>query len=98
MAVSVDDKGKVKVWNIRNFKCIQTLDFGDKVTIMNVLDLGKERRIALVGSRIIMLKFENKVEEVPKVVPQSAKISEGGLVVFTNRDMRKVDLNTGKLL
>ena len=57
MAVSVDDKGKVKIWNIRNFKCIQTLDFGDKVTIMNVLDLGKERKIALVGSRIIMLKF-----------------------------------------
>ncbi len=39
MVVSADDKGKVKIWNIRNLKCMQTIDFTDKVIITKVLDL-----------------------------------------------------------
>ena len=39
MVVSADDKGKVKVWNIRNLKCMQTIDFTDKVMITSLLDL-----------------------------------------------------------
>ena len=70
MIVSADDRGKVKIWNIRNLKCMQTIDFSDKVTFTKVLDLGNERKIALMGSRIIMLSFENKIEEVTPVNPQ----------------------------
>lgn len=39
MVVSADDKGKVKVWNIRNLKCMQTIDFTDKVAITALLDV-----------------------------------------------------------
>lgn len=39
MVVSADDKGKVKIWNIRNFKCMQTIDFTDKVIITRLLDM-----------------------------------------------------------
>jgi len=39
MVVSADDRGKVKIWNIRNFKCVQTIDFSDKVAITNILDM-----------------------------------------------------------
>ena len=57
MVVSADDRGMVKVWNIRNFKCMQSIDFSDKVTITRILDMGSEQKIGLVGSRIIMLNF-----------------------------------------
>lgn len=60
MVVSADDRGKVKIWNIKNFKCMQTLDFSDKVSIAKILDMGSEKKIALMGSRIIMLNLENK--------------------------------------
>jgi hypothetical protein len=40
MVVSADDRGKVKIWNIKNFKCMQTLDFTDKVSITKILDMG----------------------------------------------------------
>jgi hypothetical protein len=39
MVVSADDKGKVKIWNIKNLKCMQTIDFSDKVIITKLLDL-----------------------------------------------------------
>lgn len=39
MVVSADDKGKVKIWDIRNFKCVQTLDFRDKTNITKLLDM-----------------------------------------------------------
>ena len=98
MVVSADDRGKVKVWNVRNFKCMQTIDFTDKVTITRVLDLGLENRIALVGSRIIMLTFENKVEGVPQVVPMKVRSSAEGMMVFSGQDIRRVDMKSGKLM
>jgi len=55
MVVSADDRGKVKIWNIRNFKCMQTLDFSDKVVITKLLDMGVDRKIAVMGSRISLL-------------------------------------------
>jgi hypothetical protein len=39
MVVSADDRGKVKIWNIRNFKCVQTIDFTDKLVITRILDM-----------------------------------------------------------
>ncbi len=39
MVVSADDKGKIKIWNIKNYKCMQTLDFSDKIVISKVLDM-----------------------------------------------------------
>jgi len=39
MVVSSDDKGRVKIWDIRNYKCVQTLDFKDKTIITKLLDM-----------------------------------------------------------
>lgn len=60
MVVSADDKGKVKIWNVKNFKSMQTLDFTEKVSITKILDMGCERKIALMGSRIIMLNLDKR--------------------------------------
>jgi hypothetical protein len=62
MVVSADDKGKIKVWNIRNLKCMQTIDFTDKVMITSLLDLSSENRIAALGSRITLLHLETPPE------------------------------------
>ena len=98
MVVSADDRGKIKIWNIKNFKCMQTIDFTDKVTITRILDLGCENKIALIGSRIIMLSYENKIENVAKVVPMKVKSSPEGMMVFSGQDIRKVDMKSGKLM
>ncbi len=52
MLVSADDKGKVKLWDIRNYKCIQTLDFRDKTNITKLLDMMPLGKIGVFGSRI----------------------------------------------
>lgn len=55
MVVSSDDKGKVKIWDLRNYKCIQTLDFRDKTIITRLLDMVQVGKIAVLGSRINFL-------------------------------------------
>jgi WD40 repeat protein len=52
MVVSADDKGKVKVWDIRNYKCVQTVDFRDKTNITKLLDMVELGQIGVFGSRI----------------------------------------------
>ena len=62
MVASADDKGKVKIWNIRNFKCMQTIDFTDKVNITCLLDMANCRKIGVVGSRVSVLEIEGTFE------------------------------------
>lgn len=98
MVVSADDRGKVKIWNIKNFKCVQTLDFSDKVIITKILDMAYQKKIALLGSRIILLNLENPPEHVEDVTPLKSKFSVSSLIVLTSHDIRLFDLNKGKLI
>lgn len=52
MVISADDKGKVKIWDIRNYKCVQTLDFRDKTNITKLLDMIELGKVGVLGSRI----------------------------------------------
>jgi WD40 repeat protein len=61
MVVSADDKGKVKVWDLRNYKCIQTLDFRDKTNITKLLDMMPLGKIGVFGSRINFVEFDEKM-------------------------------------
>jgi hypothetical protein len=61
MAISADDKGKVKVWDIRNYKCVQTLDFRDKTNIKKLLDMIDLAKIGVLGTRINFVEFDEKV-------------------------------------
>jgi hypothetical protein len=65
MVISADDKGKVKIWNIKNYKCMQTLDFSDKIIITQVIDMIEVGKIGVIGSRISFLEFDEK-EEIKK--------------------------------
>lgn len=91
MVVSSDDRGKVKVWNIRNFKCMQTLDFSDKVAITRLLDLGGQGKIAVLGSRVTLLHLEKPPVELPLVQPLGVKANGPHLMVFTQNDLRSYD-------
>ena len=55
MVVSSDDKGKVKIWDIRNYKCIQTFDFRDKTIITRLLYMVEIGKVGVLGSRINFL-------------------------------------------
>ena len=52
MVMSADDKGKVKLWDFRNYICLQTIDFSDKTIITNLLDMIEVGKIGIFGSRI----------------------------------------------
>lgn len=60
MIVSSDDRGKIKIWDIRNYKCIQTLDFRDKTVVTKLLSLIEVGKIGMLGSRIILIEFDDK--------------------------------------
>ena len=62
MVISADDKGKVKIWDIRNYKCVQTLDFKDKTNITRLLDMLELGKIGVLGSRINFVEFDEKNE------------------------------------
>ncbi len=55
MVVSSDDKGKVKIWDLRSYKCVQTLDFRDKTVITKLLDMVEIGKLAVMGSRVNFL-------------------------------------------
>lgn len=57
LLVSADDKGKLKLWDFRNFTCLQTIDFSDKTAIGNLLDMAAIGKIGVFGSRVNYISF-----------------------------------------
>lgn len=96
MVVSADDKGKVKIWNIKNLKCMQTIDFSDKVIITRLLDLSTENKIAILGSRIALLHLEKIPSDPVSLTP--LRITQAGnlFYVFTQKDYRIYNFLNGK--
>lgn len=66
MLVSADDKGKVKIWDYRNFICLQTIDFSDKTNITNLLDMIEIGKMGIFGSRVNYIDFEDKHRIIKK--------------------------------
>ena len=103
MIVSADDKGKVKIWDIRNYKCVQTLDFRDKTNITRLLDMMPLGMIGVFGSRINFVQFDEKMEiqkrnqNKEKVYPLWVDCDYGSheLIVLTKKDLRIYDLVKG---
>lgn len=66
MLVSADDKGKVKLWDFRNYMCLQTIDFSDKTVITNLLDMIDIGKLGVFGSRVNYIEFEDKFNLIKK--------------------------------
>lgn len=58
MVVSADDKGKIKIWDLRSYKCIQTIDLGDQTLIVKLVDLMSVNMLAFTGSRLTLMEFD----------------------------------------
>lgn len=50
--ISVDDVPVVKVWDVRTFKCIQTVDFKIGTTILNLVAIPENFKFAYVSTRV----------------------------------------------
>jgi hypothetical protein len=58
MVVSADDKGRIKVWDIRSYMCIQTIDMGEQtliIRLLNLIDIGK---LVFTGSRLSIVDLD----------------------------------------
>lgn len=105
MVVSADDKGKVKIWDIRNYKCVQTLDFRDKTNITKLLDMIELGKIGVLGSRINFVEFDEKIEIQKKMnvreklIPYWLEFDYNSfkVILLTKKDLRVYDLKKGTL-
>jgi WD40 repeat protein len=59
MIISCDDKQKIKIWDIRNYKCVQTIDFFGRTYIRGLVNMVEVGKIALLGNRIELLSLES---------------------------------------
>lgn len=57
MVVSADDKGKIKIWDLRSCKCVQTVDLGDQVQVARLINMVEIGKLGIVGLRINILNF-----------------------------------------
>lgn len=71
MVASADDKGKIKIWDIRSYKCIQTVDFGDQVYISRIVDLIEVGKLVFTGSRINVIDFDTRAQEIKLTKPNA---------------------------
>ena len=103
MIVSSDDRGKVKLWDLRNYKCIQTLDFKDKTVVTKLLSLVEVGMVGMLGSRINLVEFDDKNElrkknlkkEKAYPIAVSCDYKKFEMIVLTKTDMRVIDLKKG---
>jgi len=105
MIVSADDLGKLKVWDLRDLNCVQTVDFGHKVTINKIISAYQFGKLCFAGSRISLLSFDSPVEVSskslqeeqvwPVAVEYNYNVNE--LVICTRKDIRFLDVSTGRL-
>ena len=58
MVVTCDDSGVMKVWDIRSLQCLQTLSIGARTVMHTLIDMSDVGKLALVGIRLYVIKFE----------------------------------------
>jgi WD40 repeat protein len=55
--VSADDSGKVKLWDIRNFNCLQTFSIGSKSPIIRIIEIAECNKLCFLTSRVNLVDF-----------------------------------------
>lgn len=101
MVVSCDDKQRVKIWDIRNFKCIQTMDMHGKSPITKLVNMIEVGKLGILGARLEVMEFD-EVAENPTLEGHSLhpiKVDfepmTNELLVFTGQDVRSYDVRSG---
>lgn len=104
LILSADDNGAIKIWDVRNFKCVQTVDVGSKTVITKLLDVSIFSKICFIGSRVNFLKFDEKLENMKKtgkdeLYPIKVEFNylTDELIVCSRQDLRFLDVETGRI-
>lgn len=103
LLVSADDNGTLKLWDIRSFKCVQTVDVGSKTVITRILDIGGCGKICFLGSRVNFLDFDNTEksgemnEDIMYAIKAEYNYMQDELIICTRKDLRFLDLETGRI-
>lgn len=103
MIISADDIGDIKVWDIRNLTCVQTLETGSRTSITRLISMYNIAKVCFVGSRVNMLEFEDAYEikskatrvELQRPVRIEYNSSMNEFVLCTNKEIRFIDITTG---
>lgn len=103
ICISVDEKGNVRVWDIRQFSCLQiiTHDRG-KIEVSKLITMTKHDKFIVAGRRLIwyeLLKDSMVKTNYKDVNPILAEFNSYYLqfVILTKYDLRVYDCITGKL-
>lgn len=105
MVVSCDDRQKLKVWDLRSYKCLQTVDFSGRAAIRGLVSLVDVGKIALLGNRIELLTLDcdgGRNKHLKTTSPVCAmrvdfEPLQHELIVFTKDDLRLYDVRTGRI-
>lgn len=104
--ITVDDVPSVKVWDVRTFKCIQTLNFKIGTTIINMVAIPEHQKLGLVSTRVNVIelhpfygeKYSNLLDPMNRELILSDVVFDYKrklFVVFSNRGILEVSALTG---
>lgn len=103
MIVTCDDSGVMKVWDIRSLQCLQTISIGARTVMHTLIDMSDVGKLALVGIRLYVIKFEtiqkDKVaEDKLYALHIDFNYQTNQLLVATRRDVRFYSIFNGRLI
>lgn len=102
MAITADDKGVAKLWDLRKLACIQTIVLDNRANIRAILHLSNQDKLAFVGDRINSLMFEpdtaqTKLKETPYPLSFDVNEETGSLYIATKSEVRVLSLWDGRV-
>lgn len=99
MVVTADDQGVIKVWDIRELKCVQSLDLGYQNNITRLLDIGDKGKICFIGCRVNFIRFNEEIKEEKQIhcaIEMEMNKAQDTLIMATPKDLRFIHMATGK--
>ncbi|EAS04189.2 WD40 domain protein, putative (macronuclear) [Tetrahymena thermophila SB210] len=107
MIVSADDQGVLKIWDIRSFGCLQTIQLFIKSTINQIQYMPQKQVLCLLSSRVGFINFDIKSNlEGKKTIEKTSQewpinvdfdMKNQQIVVCTSKDVRTYDGMTGRM-
>lgn len=106
LAVTCDEKGFIKLWDIRKLICVQTLRLPNATGISSIVSIDKSK-VAFVGERFNVMEFEK--EEAQEGLTTASKNlqnlpigvaachSTQRFLLVTNHDVKSIDMKTGRI-
>ena len=96
---SSDDVGTIKLWDIRTFSCIQSVNFGKKTNISKLIDMSSIGYLCFIGSRVNLIEFDTyKKPKFQENYPFKFEMhhTRNELIIATKQEILFVNIINGK--